>query len=268
MKRRFLIIILAVLFCALLIMTIAGKAAVSSLQTCIIQYDKLISEYTVSCQVRGQWHYQYFDGMIIDLQRQTGERLKKDDVILKYTDSRGRSVSLKAQCDGLLLSAESGVVIIEDEQLRLYGSVPMEKYDLVKTGQQGSFTLQGVIHLAEVEEKRETVGQKPDQRIWQLIFKTDDGLSLHSGQKVNVLMPLQQLYGLCVDAGALLVDEEGYFLLDSSAANDLTDWSSYRLNVEVIAQSEGKAIVRGVQLENREVLLLPPEYWQVLGNAD
>ncbi len=71
-----------------------------------------------------------------------------------------------------------------------------------------------------------------------------------------------------MDAGALLVDEEGYFLLDSSAANDLTDWSSYRLNVEVIAQSEGKAIVRGVQLENREVLLLPPEYWQVLGNAD
>ncbi len=259
---------LTVLFCGFVLIAVSRKAAVSALKTCVIQYDKLISEYTVNCQVRGQWHYHYFDGYITELERQPGEWLKKDEVILKYTDNRGKTVSLKAQCDGLLTNTQGSPVIIEDQQLRLYGRVPLEKYELMKAGQQGSFTLSGRIILAEIEEKREIPAQQSDQRIWQLVLKSEDDSGLHSGQKVNVLMPLQQLYGLCVDAGALLIDEEGYFLLDAAAADDLVNWSAYRIGVEVITQSQGKALIRGEQLENREVLILPSEYWQVLNHDD
>jgi hypothetical protein len=266
MKRKFLIGILAVLFCVFLTVTLTRKAALSQLPSCTVVYDKLISEYTFSCEARGQRHYHYFDGYITSLEKQPGEWVNKDDVILKYTDSRGRSVSLKAVCDGLLLEASGSPIVIEDEQLKLYGTVPLEKYQLMKIGQQGSFRQQGRVFLTEIEE----MGALPQgsRKNWQLVLSVDEQAGLLSGQKVNVLMPLEQLYGLCVDRMALLADEDGYFLLDSAALNDLANWRNYRISVEVICQSQQKALVQGIQLENREVLILSEPYRQVLIDAD
>ena len=266
MKKRFLIIVPAVFFCLYLAITLTGKAALAQLETCVIGYDKLISEYTLSCTVRGERHAVFFDGSITELERQEGEKLRKDDVILKYLDSRGKTVSLKADYDGWLLSVSGSQVVIEDGDLKLYAWVPREKYRLMKIGQQGSFSLSGRICLAEIIARNDVTVEDGRRRDCQVVLQTDGSTELMSGQKVNVLMPLEQVYGLCVDSRALLSDENGWFLLDSKAAGDLNNWKQYRLSVEVIAQSQGKALISGVQLEGREVLILPEQYWKVLND--
>ncbi len=268
MKRRILLIILAVFFCVFLAVSLAGKSVISQLECCVIQYDKLVSEYTISCTVHGGRHYCCYEGWLTEIVKQEGQKLKKDDVIARYSDSRGRSAVLKSPADGWLISLSGSQAVIEDGELMLYGYVPAEKYELLKAGQQGSFSVKGEIFLAEIAEKNDLAIEDGIQRSCQLVLKTEDRAQLMSGQKVNVLMPLQQVYGLCVDARALLVDEEGYWLLDSEAAKDLTNWKRYRLSVQVMVQSQGKAIISGVQLENREVLILPEEYRKVLSGDD
>lgn len=268
MKRRILLIILAVFFCVFLALSLAGKSAFSRLERCVIRYDKLVSEYTVSCTVHGERHYCFYDGCLTEIVKQEGQRLKKDDVIVRYSDSRGKAAVLKSPADGWLISLNGSQAVIEDDELRLYGYVPLEKYDLLRVGQQGSFSLNGETFLAEITEKNDLALEAGVQRSCQLVMKALDKVQLLSGQKVNVLLPLQQVYGLCVDAEALLVDEEGYWLLDAGAADDPANWKNYRLEVQVMAQSQGKAIVSGVQLENREVLILPEEYRKVLLGDD
>ncbi|MBQ6654424.1 MAG: hypothetical protein IJM79_02750 [Erysipelotrichaceae bacterium] len=268
MKRRILLIILAVFMCAFLVTALAKRAALSQLDSCVIQYDKLISEYTLNCTVHGNRHYYCFDGYLTKIEKQEGDRVSRDDMLVRYTDSRGRSASLKTDSDGWLLSLSGNQAVVEDGQMRLYCQVPVEKYTLLRVGQQGSFTLNGRLIIAEIEEKNDIAVEEGRQLHCRLILKIVDEAELLSGQKVNVLMPLQQLYGLCVDEKALLVDEEGYYLLDAEAADDLTNWSAYRLNVQVIAQGQGKVMVSGIQLENREVLILPAEYLKVLSGHD
>ena len=268
MKRRILLIILAVFFCVFLALSLAGKSVISRLERCVVRYDKLVSEYTVSCTVHGDRHYCFYEGWLTEIVKQEGQRLKKDEIIARYSDSRGRSVVLKSPADGWLISLSGSQAVIEDDELKLYGYVPLEKYDLLRVGQQGSFSVSGETFLAEITEKNDLALETGVQRNCQLVLKTTDRVQLMSGQKVNVLMPLQQLYGLCVDARALLVDEEGFWLLDAKAADDPANWKNYRLEVQVMAQSHGKAIVSGVQLENREVLILPEEYRKVLLGDD
>ena len=265
MKKKILIIVLAVLFFVLIGRFFRQRQLSELIETAVVSYEKMTFEHEGVAQVHGKYHFQYFQGYLKQLRRQVNERVKENEIILVYVDERGREHELKAECCGYVNEIAADHLVLEDEQYRLYCCLPLERYRQLKIGQQGSFVLDGQIHLCEVSQLNERALMSEENDHYEVELRPLDELPLHGGQLLSIRIPLRQNYGLCIPAEALLEDEDGYFLIDEKYRQDSAHWEKYRIDVEVLYRNERQAMIEGVGLEGQEVCLLA-DLWQVIRN--
>lgn len=265
MKKKILIIVLAVLFFVLIGRFFRQRQLSELIETAVVSYEKMIFEHEGVAQVHGKYHFQYFQGYLKQLRRQVNERVMENEVILVYVDERGREHELKAECSGYVNEIAADHLVLEDEQYRLYCCLPLERYRQLKIGQQGSFVLDGQIHLCEVSQLNERALMSEENDHYEVELRPLDELPLHGGQLLSIRIPLRQNYGLCIPAEALLEDEDGYFMIDGKYRQDPAHWEKYRIDVEVLYRNERQAMIEGVGLEGQEVCLLA-DLWQVIRN--
>ena len=265
MKKKILIIVLAVLFFVLIGRFFRQRQLSELIETAVVSYEKMTFEHEGVAQVHGKYHFQYFQGYLKQLRRQVNERVKENEIILVYVDERGREHELKAECCGYVNEIAADHLVLEDEQYRLYCCLPLERYRQLKIGQQGSFVLDGQIHLCEVSQLNERALMSEENDHYEVELRPLDELPLHGGQLLSIRIPLRQNYGLCIPAEALLEDEDGYFMIDGKYRQDPAHWEKYRIDVEVLYRNERQAMIEGVGLEGQEVCLLA-DLWQVIRN--
>ncbi len=260
MKKKHLIIlaVIALIVIAVLVLrSIGNELLMDSISFTEVSQDSFRQQYRTTATVRGHLHSYYFNGIIKECGVFTGEPVRKDDLILKYLDGENRECELRSETNGIIREITGNCVIIEDRDLYLAASLPLDRFFLVNEGTVCLFTPSSGSIRATVTSKSQCRQQEGSQNMAEITLKLESQEGLLLNQKGNLVIPLQSVNDVwTVKRAALLERSDGYYLLKAEWLEKKESRDKYLVRVKVEMADDEKAVISGIGIENLKVCMI------------
>lgn len=270
MKKKILISIIVFLIVICIITLLFSNSLLKdSIELTQVHYGTVSGQYSCVATVKANEHYQFFNGVIKNLFYSKDQKVNKNDLILEYYDNYEKVQKLNSNYNGYLSDISSNYIKLIDED-DLYLQVEI-KQDIVQRLYENSicvYLINDNYYTATIKEISNNGYLKNGQVVYAVKFDIDQDSSLLLQENVIVKITLEEKSGLIVDNRAILLDEQGNYLLLEGYKDDLSNIDSYKVRVKVICADQDNSLIEAVGLENISVCILSENLRKVISDVE
>lgn len=269
MKKKILISIIVFLIVICIITLLFSNSLLKeAIELTQVHYGTVSGQYSCIATVKANEHYQFFNGVVKNLFYIEDQRVNKDDLILEYYDNYEKVQKLNSNYNGYLSEVSSNYIKIIDED-DLYLQVEI-KQDIVQRLNEESicvYLINDNYYTATIKEISNNGYLKNGQVVYTVKFDIDYDDIFLLQENVIVKISLEEKSGLIVDNRAVLLDEEGNYLLQEGYKDDLSNIDSYKVRIKVICADQSNSLIEAVGLENMSVCILSDSLRKVISDV-
>lgn len=260
-SRKMKILIAAAAGAVLLVTVTWGLAAMgrriieSDYQTAVIAISDFQPFYQTPAAVTVRQTAYYIPGTLFSCPVQKGQTVSRGTVLAEYYDAYGSKKKLLSRQDGLVMEIEPSAITLGGSQRFLTAYLPLDILNKCPPNAAGLFTSQSRQYAASLLEVSPLVSDSEKQRAG-VVFSAEQADDLLIGQSGTLTVQLEKMTAvLTVDRSAVFSDDQGSFVADEQWISDLSHPDKYRHDVALIAADEKTAVIEGIGLESRQVII-------------
>lgn len=260
-SRKMKILIAAAAGAVLLVTVTWGLAAMgrriieSDYQTAVIAISDFQPFYQTPAAVTVRQTAYYIPGTLFSCPVQKGQTVSRGTVLAEYYDAYGSKKKLLSRQDGLVMEIEPSAITLGGSQRFLTAYLPLDILNKCPPYTVGLFTSQSRQYAARLLEVSPLVSDSEKQRAG-VVFSAEQADGLLIGQSGTLTVQLEKMTAvLTVDRSAVFSDDQGSFVADEQWISDLSHPDKYRHDVALIAADEKTAVIEGIGLESRQVII-------------
>lgn len=267
MKKKILIAVIVFLFLIVIICSnLSDNLVADNIIFSKIEYGKVYSQYNCLATVKGNEHYQFFNGVIKEIYYLPNDKIEKGQIILEYIDAYDKVIKLKSAYSGYIDDFTNTNVKITDKNLYFSAEVKKDIFNNIDENSFAIYKYDDKYYTTTLIDKNDYGINKDGQTFYSLEFKINEDTDFLLNQNVIIKISTNEQWGMVVDKRALLKKEGEYFLLEEGFAIDYSHWEKYKIPIEVICCDDNNALISAIGIENINVCILDDFFKKVVQN--